>query len=562
MHNRASEWFEREGLADEAIQHAIAAEDLVRAATLIEQQAILALQQNREVTLSRWLQALPEALVRERPWLCFHQAYIHHWIGLRGDVEPWLGLAEKAMAGTSADVDDGLSRPTLTKAERERISGFIAVLRGHNALTAGDIPRVVEMSHLAEEYLTEEEPMRMAANIALGGAYWAQGDVHAAERAFASAMEASRLAGIRLTTASSACYVGMQKAKQAQLNEAAEIYRQALELAVRPDGRRMPVAGFPSVRLGDLYREWNDLPAAQRYLDDGLKLCLRCGQVDILADSYVAMARLQLALGEFAAAADMLQKAEHIIKSSQVDPWIACWMEECRLRLMLATGDLSGAIQRVQRSGLTVDGELSYHCDLHHINLARMLIEQDGQGRTGPYLEDALGLLARLLEAAEQAGWIHEVIKILILNSLALQALDRPDEALDDMSRALNLAEPGGYVRMFIDEGVRIRKLLMGAPSHGAMPAYSTRLLRELDNHRLPISSSAERGTSTLAEPLTRRELQVLRLMAAGLTSREISEELYIAISTTRTHIKNIYGKLDVHSRYKAVDRAKEYGLI
>ena len=406
--------------------------------------------------------------------------------------------------------------------------------------------------------------MRGLAGIALGSAHGSQGDVVAAQRAYAEASASAQKRGYRTLSVSATCYLGMAQAKQARLHEALATYRQALELALGPGGRQLLVGGFPLVKLGDLSREWNDLDAASRDLTKGVAACAQWGQADFLADGYVALARLQLAQGDLAGVRDTLQEARQLARRSKVDVFVLCWLDECRLRLWLSEGNVAAAMRWAETSGLTVDDELSYHHDLHHINLARVLVAQGMRQPSGNYLGEALGLLARLLAAAEKAGWIHEEIKILILQALALDAGGDTEEAIATLTRALTLAEPGGYVRIFVDEGASMGELLHQAAAQGIAPEYVSKLLAACD-----VSESESVGKrfprtriQPLIEPLSERELEVLRLLATGLSTSSIAQELFVAVSTLRSHAKSIYSKLNVHSRHEAVARAKELNLL
>jgi LuxR family maltose regulon positive regulatory protein len=220
-----------------------------------------------------------------------------------------------------------------------------------------------------------------------------------------------------------------------------------------------------------------------------------------------------------------------------------------------------------------VDGELSFLHDLEHINLARVLVAQGTRRPSGAYLDEALCLLARLLKAAESAGWTNEAIKILILQALALKARGDTEGATAALARALTLAEPGGYVRVFVDEGGPMCELLRQAATQGIAPNYTGRLLaatraeeqrsmgaRDPEGRLSPLHPRT--SALLLIQPLSERELEVLRLLATSLSAPEIAEELVISVNTVRSHIKSIYSKLNVHRRMEAVQRARELGLI
>jgi LuxR family maltose regulon positive regulatory protein len=550
LHRRASQWYEGAGLFGEAIAHALAGEDYVRAAALIERHAIQQLSTSRrEADLAEWLEALPEDLVQSRPWLCVYIAWTRHWRGQRDQVEACLARAERALArtpeGETAPDDDA-------RREEQLIAGYIAAIRAHHALVNQEIPRVVDMAQRAIAFLSEGDYMRCEAAVALGGAYWALGDVLASRQAFAQARTTAERSGYPPLAVPAGCYEGMQAIKQGQLHEAEAIFRQALHRAIGPGDRPLPVAGFPLVRLGDLSREWNDLEAADCDLSKGVLLCRQLGQADVIAEGYVMLARLQLAQGDPSQILVTLERVDRIRKDTKIDPWITSWADECRIQAWLAAGDLAAATRWAQASGLTVNDEPAYQYDLHHLNLARVLIAQgDGQ---------ALDLLARLRAAAERAGWVHEQIKVLILEALAhqMRGSDDAQRALEALEQALALAEPGGYLRTFVQEGEPLTRLLRQVPPSD----YVSRLLAACGDRPPAPAPAASPGVPEQIEPLSERETEVLALIAQGLTNREVGQRLFISQGTVKAHTSNIYGKLGVRSRTQAVARARELGIL
>ena len=572
LHRRASQWYGTTGMYEDAILHAFAAKDAGLAAGLIEQAARHLDIQNKLVTIARWIERLPDELIRARPWLCVYRAWGYYWMGQREQVENWCQAAEVALQATTnlfGAKGDLSQKPILTEADRQHIAGHIAAIRSHSSLTNEDIPGVLENSRKALELLPEGDDMRCETAVALGGAYWALGDVTAAEQAFGMARANALKCGNSSMVVPATCYVGMQQTKQGRLYDAMTTYRDALQYATGSGGKESPVAGFPNIKIGDLMREWNDLEIASQHLTRGVEQCLLLGQADVLTDGYVGLARLQIASGDMQSAHETLQRAGQVTGRTKIDPFIQCWLDDCRLRFWLTKGDLNAAVLWAKASGLRLDGELSYHYDLNHINLARVLVAQGRHDPDRAPLGDALGLLERLLVAAEKAGWIQEQIKILILQALAHNAQGDGRGALSTLMSALRLAEPDGYVRIFIDEGEEMRRLIEDCRSKmekgkPALNAYLARLLGELSDkqaaaaHQLTIDYLKK----AIGEPLTDREVEVLRLLATSMTSTEIATELYIATSTARTHIKNIYSKLSVNRRMEAVHRAKELGVI
>jgi len=546
LHQRASEWFEDEGFVEDTMTHAFDAKDDERVARLVEKYARDMLHQSKYNILSSWIEALPDKLVQQRPWLCLYQSWTRHWAGMREGGENCLTNAEQMLSSSQFVSED----------EKRLLPAYIATVRAHYALTNGEISRVLDQAQKALRLLPQDDYFtRGTAAIALGGAYWGIGDVFGAEQAFTECASNALKGGYYYRASSALCYVGMQQVKQGRLQKARETFSEALALSQGPGGIRYPNAGYPLSKLAELACEWNQLEQARRDADDGVKLCMQLGHVDLIAEAYAALARVQLAQQDFGGARDTLERSDRLSRQTKLDPWALCWLDDCRLRLWIKTDKLDEALGWVQRSGLGVDDELSFHHDLHHINLARALVAQGREQVSELHLDQALGLLERLLEAAERAGWIHETIKILILRAMAHQARGDGDRALVALARALTLAKPADYIRTFIDEGMPIGELLRQAVTQGVEANYAGTLLAALENE-------TKLFYSPLVEPLSERELEVLRLLTTSMTSVEIANELIVSVHTVRSHIKSIYGKLDVHRRMEAVERARELGLI
>ena len=565
LHRRASEWFEEEGSIEETISHAFEAKDDERVARLVEKYAEDLLHQSNYNTLLSWIEALPDSLVRARPWLCVYRSWTRHWSGTREGGEECLDDAEQALDSLpsfreSEGASEELSLPTQ---ERRLISGYIATVRAHYALTNEEIPRAIEQAQKALRLLPEDRYFtRGTAAIALGGAYWGIGDISSAEQAFAECATNALKGGYPLRASSALCYVGMQRTKQAKLLRAQEAFREALALSQGPGGKYFPNAGYPLVKLGELDCEWNDLEQAYRSVDQGVNYCIQLGHVDLLAEAYVARTRVQLARRDFAGAEDTLQRTDQLLRETKVDPWTVCWLDDCRLRLWLSTGRLEEAIRWAEMSGLRVDDQFNYHHDLEHTNLARVLVAQGMRQPLGALLDEALHLLDRLFAAAEAAGWIHEEIKILVLQSLARQARGDREGALRALAQALALAESDGYVRIFINEGAPMGELLRQAAARDISLHYVNRLLAALEPEMADDPPVTQSASAALIEPLSDREIEVLRLLTSHLSTPEIAQQLYVSVNTVRSHVKSIYDKLAVHSRQAAVVRARELNLL
>ena len=572
LHLRASRWFESVDMYDQAISHAFAAENTKRAADLVEQNAMTMITRSELGALSKWLDRLPEEILRSRPWLCTFHAWIKYWHGPRVEVEGWLKAAESALQERSngnGDLDrDGVTGP-LSEDEKNHIAGQIAAIRAYGAIPEGDYGLVAQMAEKGLSLLPDGDFAQSVCAVALGAANRGKGDVAAALDAFEKAKGYALKRGNRQQALTAYCYYGEQQIKQGALHDALHTFEEALKVAEMKRGKLIGSAGFPLVSMADLYREWNELDIAEELLSKSIDIGLHWGIADFVAMTYIVQSRLQLIRGDLQGVLNTIHNADQLERRMKIDPWVHTPLDECRLRYWLTSGDLSAVKRWINESGLKIDGELSYFYDLHHLNLARVLIALGKEQRDIGYLEESAHLLIRILRAAEKAQWIHETIKALIMQSLAYDALGENQQAITTIKRALELAQPGDYVRVFLDEGPSMEGLLEQLRENEEVGDYAFQLLTsaELDEGKreqreiLPLASYVE-PSPELVEGLTEREMEVLRLLRSGMTSTEIAKELVIAVSTVRTHLKNLYGKLDVHSRMEAIQKAEELGLL
>jgi LuxR family maltose regulon positive regulatory protein len=351
---------------------------------------------------------------------------------------------------------------------------------------------------------------------------------------------------------------------QGRLHEAMTTYEQALQWATEPGAPVLRGAADMYVGMSDLLREHNDLDAAKQHL-------LRSRALGELAELpqnpyrwCVAMARIRVAQGDLDGALDLLDQAERLYDgnfSPNVRP-VAAW----KTRVWVAQGRFGEALGWAREQGLSAEDDLSYLREFEHITLARVLLARYQGDRTDRSIHGVVGLLERLLQAAQEGGRMGNVLEILLLQAFARQTQGDLPAALVPLERALTLAEPEGYIRIFVDEGAPMAQLLSKAAAHGMMPDYIGKLLAvfEADERKsegksyLPPVSPAQ----PLIEPLSQRELEVLRLIAQGLSNREIGERLFLALDTVKGHNRRIYDKLQVQSRTEAIARARELGLL
>ena len=559
LHRRASAWYERSGEPSEAIRHALAAGDFGRAADLVEL-AIPAMRKTRqEVAVHGWLRALPEELVRVRPVLS---------VGLAGallaegelegvetrlqDAEEWLDTTPGIRRGSPAPsaemvvVDDEGFR---------RLPPMIELYRAALALALEDAPGAVKHARRALELSPEEEHLgRAAAAGLLGLAFWASGDLEAGHSAYAECMAGLRRAGHIADTFGCAIALADIRLTQGRLGEAMRTYEQALQRAAEQGGPVLRGTADMYVGLSELHRERNDLAAAIQNLLRSQELGERNGLPQNRYRWRVAMARIRQAEGDLSGALDALGDAERLYVGDffpNVRP-----VQALRARVLVAHGKWGEGLGWARERGLSAEDDLSYLHEFEHITLARVLLARHVAERAGRTSQEASGLLERLLSAAEAGQRTGNVIEILVLQALAHQAQGDVTAAVASLQRAVTLAEPEGYVRIFADEGPPVAPLLRAVAKRGTAPGYVRRLLAAVSK-----TGDSTPASQELIEPLSARELDVLRLLGTDLDGPEIARELVVSLNTVRTHTRNIYAKLGVNNRRAAVRRAQELGL-
>jgi LuxR family maltose regulon positive regulatory protein len=544
LHRRASEWYERNQFPIQAVNHALAANDFERAAQLVERYALDVLDRGEEITLVGWLDALPDALVRARPWLCVFHAWMLLLSGEAEVIESRLQDAERGLA--ALDPYDGQTR---------RIQGYVAAIRALVAFIRGQTPGALQFAREAlAKVPSTDHSVRVSITLILGAAHATSGDFSAAMQSFEEARSIGRASGNYFSIMMASCGIAQMEAVWGHLRRAANTYQAALRLVEKPAGtmqKQPPIAGYAYGGLASVMYQWNDLESAARYAKEGVALCKLLGQAEILMNSQIALAQVQQARGDSQGALATFEGATQV--ASELSVWSVFVIAAHRARLWLAQGDVRAASRWAQESGLSADDDLGLYREVPHLTWARVLIAQGDDEA----LADAARLLERMLEAARAVERTGSVIEILMLQALVRQAQGDVEQALAALERALSLAEPEGYVRLFVDEGEAMLKLLRRAASQGITPQYTHKLLAAFE----PGEYIAPHP-QPLPEPLTGRELDVLRLIAAGLPNREIAEQFYVSINTIKSHTRNIYGKLNVHNRTQAVNRARELELL
>ncbi len=562
LHRRAADWYDQNGFDSDAVSHLLAAEDFADAARLVEKIAKHLLERSELATLMRWVDALPDKYVCTRPWLCVYHAWALRLSGSGFEVvESRIEDAERALEkkGWFISQDKPVEKFQLPEDEARNLMGHIIALRAFQALYSEKIPQAIDLAQQAKSYRPEGSFVRSSIGSALGWAYRFSGDLEAASQAFGETTAVSLASGNIYMAVAALCRAAYGQVMAGRLHQAMESYQEAVQIAASEDGRRLPVAGYAFVYMAGVCCEWNDLETAARYSLEGADLCKRVGYIMDQVVGYANLARVRLAQRDLNGAHDACQNAKKLSQMMKGYVYARRWVEDCQVRLWLAQGNLDAAARWVQESGLGVDDELNFQRDIEHIILARALVALCREQHTSSHVEAATTLLARLWEMAETAGWMGKAIEILVLQALALQTRGEIKEALETLEKALVLAEPEGYVRTFIDEGEPMATLLREAAVRRIASDYAGRLLAAFEIDKTKIYSSP---AMSFIEPLSKRELEVLRLLATDLTGPEIARELMVALSTVRYHTNNIYSKLSVHNRRSAIRRAEELDLL
>jgi LuxR family transcriptional regulator, maltose regulon positive regulatory protein len=574
LHRRASAWYEQHGSAADAIRHALAAEDFARAANLVELVWTAIRRSRQDATLLGWLKALPDEVLQVRPVLSAAYAHVLLSSGVFEGVEERLRDAEQWLDTTA----DRRARPGTPPVEMvvvddeafRRLPGTIAIARAGMALAGGDVPATVTYARQALDLAPEDDHLtRGGAAGFLGLAFWTSGDLEAAHRTYAEGMASLQKAGNIADAINGAITLAAIRIAQGRLREAMRTYERALQLANSQSAPLLRGTADIYVGMSDLERERNDLQAATQYLLRSRELGEHTGFPQNRYRWRVAMARIREAEGDVDGALDLFDEAERLYMSDfspNVRPIAAL-----KTRVWLAQGQLGEALDWAREQGLSAHDELSYLHEFEHITLARVLLAQYKSNRAENSILDAKGLLQRLLQAAEAGERTGSIIEILILQALAHQMQGDIPSALMPLSRALRLAEPEGYIRMFVDQGPAMTHLLSAAAAQGMMPGYVEMLLaafpERLEAKALRLGDAAQAASlkpraPDLVEPLSQRELDVLRLLGTDLSGPDIARELMVSLNTLRTHTKNIYDKLGVNNRRAAVHRAEELKLL
>ena len=562
LHIKAGNWNEGHGFVAKAIEHALLAGEADRAAELIEPLWAAMDKNLQSATWLKWASQLPEDIVHQRPVIKVGIAWAMLDAGQLDNVEGSLREVEQLLGKLGDNVDDAsLQRHGVTVSDKKQfryLPATIATARAYRSQALGDIEQNIFYTRQALAHLPEDDHIEYgAASALLGLGYWARGDLSAAYQTFSEVLQKFAKTDNTLLAIGPLFVLADIKATQGYLVEAVNQYRESQKrINALPD---VVIPGTANLYLGlsAVYCERGDLSLASAELD----ACKALGDEALLPSNfhrvYTAQALLKYAAGESNEALELLNAAERVYYQSPM-PLIQSF-GALRTRIWLALDNLPEAMAWVRSESLSVSDELGYLREFDHITLAKVLVARQRHGPRKHHAGEALSLLQKLLIDAEANQRIGSKIDILITTALAYYSLGDMEEALPRLEQALDLAETQGYRQIFVSEGQPMKEVLRHAVGNGLGGDYARSLLAAFGDDQQQALAGDKMQLET---PLTTREIEILRLIAAGMRNQEIADHLFISLYTVKRHIANAYAKLEVGHRTEAIARATELKLL
>ncbi len=558
LHERAGAWFRDHGLLLEAVQHLQRGRHPAQAAGLLAEQSAVFFQRGELSTLVALVDALPRDTLAHYPGLGLAYAWAAHATGHLDESSAALTLVERALGATSEQLEAALPEQT------RNALAEVAVIRAQHALSRSDMPAALAICERVQPIVdgpgatrpglfNPPANLRPVVTYDLAFARECQGQTAVAASTYAEAAEIAQAHDNIHIVALCAGRLGQLQVLSGQLQAAEQTFRQGRQALSDKGQTQSPLAGMLLAGLGGVVYERNDLEAARQLLEQGYALARPWRNAEGLGTGALGLARLRLAVGDLAGAEFILEEAAALCQHA---PTVTPLLEGQRAVVWARAGRLDAAERWARSCGLNPATPPAFPDEDRALCLARVRLAQGSWPQAASWLDS--------LAADAEAGGRHgRVIQTRVLQALGLAAEGRQAAALAALERALALAEPEGYVRVFVDEGEPLLTLLNAVAGPGA--PYARRLSALYAGPSAspaPVVPGARLAASPLAEPLTPREAEVLRLMADGLSNQEIADRLVISLGTVKTHTANIHGKFGVNTRMQAVNQARALGLL
>jgi LuxR family maltose regulon positive regulatory protein len=547
LHRRASQWFANNGFKNEAVDHAFFAQDYARAVQLIEEIAEIVWDRARESQLLGWFKKLPDEKIDANPKLCILYARELFKSGYLDDAEKRLQAAEKMLESTS-----------ISDLNKEGLVGRIAVIRAYISARTGDLSRSIYFSSQALKLLPERDLNWRSVAATLLGFGTGSDNLVESQQAYFEAMKISKAAGNIYYHIFAGSCLGSVMAQRGKLKEAKDFSLQLLSLAIENGIEQTGIVGSVYLNLGTIFCEWSDFDEGIRLLNKAIDLSELGRDPVILASCQLGLLRALMYQMDLAGALKLMENINERAGNFALPPWITNTISALNVFFWLGSGNLNAALQWAQERGLSIDDKLDGLHAVEYLALAHIHIAQNK-------LDEADRLLQRLIENAKAGDRVYMMIEMRLMRALIFTLKADTAASLAELKLALSLAEPGGFIMMFVSKGKPVAELLeeivavkkrdYDATKAGFSLSYAKKLLSVF-------KAATPQKIEGLLDPISDRELEVLHLIAAGLSNREIADKLFISLNTVKTHTKNINSKLDVNSRIKAVARAKELGLL
>jgi LuxR family maltose regulon positive regulatory protein len=538
LHLCASKWFEKEGLVTEAVNHALVAQDWERVARLIGDASESLRQRGELVILTHWIQALPHAVRHGHPAVCLTYARALMKIGRLTDAEASVSEAEHWLESHAQAGDPRI----------DSVRGKALALRAQFASRRGEFTQSIELSQRAAQFIAPDDlAWRNLVAFTLADSFrytinWAE-----AKGAYQEAAELSESAGDYANALFALGSLGEVLEAEGQLRQAAQQFEEVLRLARAWGVPNAAATGYAWVGLGRVRCEWNELDAALRDVETGLARGQQAEVTDVLLRGYHALGRIRKAQADLRGALAAFDEAESIAEKMGVAE-TKDWIRAQRAQVWLAGGDTEAAFEWASQFAAQMQDAMYPSLP---IALAQVWLSQGQPDKALPLLEHAL-------QSAQTVGRLGNALNILAVRAVVYYAQGELEQAFATLEQALELAEPEGYVRVFVDQGAPMSRLLRRMLARSSRPNYVRRLLEALGE---PVKIEP-RIASKLIDRLSPRELEVLRLIVDGATNKEIADELVLTVNTVKRHISNIFGKLEVSNRAQAIARARQLNLF